>query len=367
MSKQSKLVICVSVPVLFVIAFCYIFFDKGSDSIKTKVGVILPLSGNLAAIGEDMKKGFDLYKDQDFLMDFYYEDNKSTISDTVGSYQKLKNTVQPDVMIGVAIGGEALIPLSEKDGTPLVLTVSSASNLPAKGDYIFRYFINADNDAPVMAEYAATKKKFAILYLQDQFGIDYKDIFSNHVIKGGARVVASESFQYTDFDYRTQLLKLKRVEFDSLYLIGYEYQLITSIKQAKELGISAQIFSVGTIATKDSIAKIGSFSEGIYVTAFCTDGSPQSYVEEFQKKYGTYPSFFSEVGYDIAGILAKAVRSAGSSSESIKKGLLETKNFQGNAGVVSSDQYGEMIIPMCVKQIKDGKVFNLTTKEYSNY
>ena len=46
----------------------------------------------------------------------------------------------------------AVIPLAEKDKTPLLLSVSSASGLPAMGEYIFRYFTNADLDAPVMVE-----------------------------------------------------------------------------------------------------------------------------------------------------------------------------------------------------------------------
>jgi branched-chain amino acid transport system substrate-binding protein len=83
--------------------------------------------------------------------------------------------------------------LAEKDKTPLMLTAASASGLPALGEYIFRYFTNADLDAPVIANYAITKlglKKIAVLYLQDQFGIDYKNEFSKEIVKNGGQIGA---------------------------------------------------------------------------------------------------------------------------------------------------------------------------------
>ena len=355
--------------IIAIVLIVYNQFKPASDG-KLTIGTIIPLTGNMAFIGEDFKKGLDLALDGNSDVQIYYEDNKGSVTDEVSSYQKLQSTVKPDVIISAGIGDLAVIPLAEKDNTPLVLTVSSASGLPAMGENIFRYFTNADLDAPVMADYTINKlglKKIAILYLQDQFGIDYKDVFSKEIVSKGGQIVGEESFQYSDYDFKTQISKLKSKDFDSIYLIGLDYQLVTAMKQIRELGISKQILSIGTVATRDSIDKAGNAINGAYVTAFCVDGMPKAYVDEFQEKYSTYPGFFSELGYDIGKMILSASKKEGTEREDIRAGLAKIKNFETNTGLVSADKYGEMVMPVCVKQITGGKILNTVTGNYSDF
>jgi len=337
---------------------------------ELNIGVILPLSGNMASIGEHLKQGLDLAVSDNPKIVLNYEDNKGDVTELVSAYQKLQATVKPNIIISAAVGDLAIIPLAEKDDTPLMLTVSSGSGMTKMGKNIFRYYTNADLDAPVIAEYAANKlglKKTAILYLQDQFGIDYKDVFTKEMVKLGGQVVAAEPFQYTDYDYRTQISKIKNSDFDSIYLIGLDYQLVTAIKQIRELGIDKQIISMGTIASHNSIESAGPAIEGVYVTTFCTDSIPEEYVSEFQTKYNSYPSFYSELGYDIGKIIVQAAKN-GNTKDDIRSGLLSIKDFQTNAaGLISANEDGEMMIPICVKKITEGKIFNTVTGNYSNF
>jgi branched-chain amino acid transport system substrate-binding protein len=367
MKKITKIII--GIIVLIIIVLLVSFNVKAPKAGELSIGTIIPLSGNMAFIGEDFKKGLDLALVNNPEIVINYEDNKGDVTALISAYQKLQTTVKPDVIISAGIGDLAIIPLAEKDNTPLMLTVSSASNLPAMGKNIFRYFTNADSDAPVMAQYTVNKlglKKVAVLYLQDQFGFDYKNVFTKEITKLGGQIVAEESFQYTDFDYRTQISKIKNSGFDTIYLVGLDYQLVTVIKQIRELGIDKQIISIGTIATRDSIDKAGASIEGVYVTAFCVDGMPEKYVSEFQAKYNSYPGFFSELGYDIGKMIISASK-GGNERDDIRAGLLAIKNFQTNTGLVSADKNGEMVMPVCVKQITSGKIYNTVTGNYSDF
>jgi branched-chain amino acid transport system substrate-binding protein len=367
---NKKITLSVIIVALIVISGAYLHSRSVNVNNKTTIGAILPLSGNMSFIGEDFKNGLDLATISEPNITMSYEDNKGTIKDEVSAYQKLQSIIKPNVIISAGIGDLAVIPLAEKDKIPLMLSVSSASGLPAMGEYIFRYFTNADLDAPVMADYAVNKlglRKIAILYLQDQFGLDYKDIFSKQIIKDGGKIVGQESFQYSDFDYKTQISKLKNTGFDSIYLIGLDYQLVTAIKQIRELGIKSQILSIGTVATKDSISKAGDSINNTYVTAFCVDGIPEKYVTEFKQKYNSNPGFFSELGYDIGKMIISAIKESGSSKEDIKNGLSKIHDFPTNTGLVSADKYGEMTMPVCVKKITDEKIYNTATGNYSDF
>jgi len=138
------------------------------------------------------------------------------------------------------------------------------------------------------------------------------------------------------------------------------------LQQIKDLGITSQVLSLGTIATKDAIEKTGNAIEGVYTNSFCTDGSPENYVTQFKETYSSYPGFFSELGYDIGKMIIKSAEN-NKEKEHIRENLLNTKDFQGNAGIISADKNGEMVIPLCIKKITDGKIFNTVTKKYSNY
>lgn len=337
---------------------------------KIKIGVITPLSGDSAFMGEDLQKGINLAAKNFEQAELIFEDNQGATQNMVSAYHKLKTINNPDVIIAISTGVEAIIPLAEKDKIPLFLTVSSASGIPAQGDYIFRYFTNADIDAPIMAKYATQTlglKKLTILALQDQFAIDYVHIFTQEIKKYGGEIVGQENFGWTDFDYKTQLVKLKDKNFDGLYLIGLDYQLLTVLKQIQELQIQGVILSVGTIATKNSIDKAEGSMEGVYLTSFCLDETPENYAQKYQQEYNSYPGFFSGLGYDMINMIEAAVKQNGAGKEGVRQGLSAIKNFPSNSGIITADSVGEMVIPTCVKKIENGKIFNITTGQYSNF
>jgi branched-chain amino acid transport system substrate-binding protein len=310
--------------VIFVVVGFVVIADDGSQDKQNRqitAGVIAPLSGESAFIGKGLKRGIDLATaDADVSVETVYADNKDDAKGAVSAYNKLTTSHNPDVVVSSGNQVSALVPLAKEDNQPLLATVSSASGVPAQGENIFRYFTNADTDAPVMAEYATREleqEKFGVLFLNDQFGADYKRVFANVVAENGGEVVGVESFNYGNFDYRSQLTKLRSQDPDAIYLIGLGHQLVPAVKQAKKLGVDAQILSMGTIATKEQIEKIGAQANGIDVTAFCTDKLSESYLRKFKEMYNQEPGFYSEIGHDIAKMVIKSAQDKGFT----KKGL----------------------------------------------
>lgn len=369
-NKLSKITIFFIIFLVLVLGYTILRPRTKQNTGKIKIGIIAPLSGDSAFMGEDFQKGINLAAKNFQQTELIFEDNQGTAQNMVSAYHKLKTINNSDVVIAISTGVEAIIPLAEQDKIPLFLTVSSASGIPAQGDYIFRYFTNADIDAPVIAKYATQTlglKQFAILSLQDQFSLDYTRVFTQEIQKYGGKTVAQENFSWTDFDYKTQLTKLKDKNFDGLYLVGLDYQLLTVLKQIQEMQIKGNILSVGTIATKNSIEKAGNSIEGVYLTSFCIDETPENYVQKYQQEYNNYPGFFSGLGYDMINMIELAVKQNRASKEGIKKGLSAIKNFPSNSGIISADNTGEMVIPTCVKKIENGKIFNTVTGKYSNF
>jgi branched-chain amino acid transport system substrate-binding protein len=87
-------------------------------------------------------------------------------------------------------------------------------------------------------------------------------------------------------------------------------------------------------------------SSGQYVTLF---------KEAFQKKYGKEPGITSDVGYDAAKMIAKAMELlGGTSGEDIRKGLNMLKDYPGVSGTMTFDANGDVHKPMGIKIVKGG-------------
>jgi branched-chain amino acid transport system substrate-binding protein len=363
------------VLILLVVTINFAFFSENKTNDEFTIGVIAPLTGAQAFLGEGIVQGIKLAVNEmqanGEKVKAIYEDSQGDVATAVSAYNKIKATSDVDVFVLVSTGDEAILDLAGKDKIPVILTVSSTSGLPSKNKYTFRYFTNADDDAPEMAKYAVNSlglKKFGVLHLLDNFGISYSNVFSKEVAKLGGEVVVSESFQYTDVDYKTQLAKLAEKDIDSIYVIGLDYQEIEALKEIEELGIDKQIIAVGTIAGQYSLKDSQGAAEGVYVTAFCTDGTPAGFVEKFQSRYSSYPSFFAEMGYDIGEIVDRANKEGEVSTSEFMGNLHLIQNMRTNVGIVNTDSSGEIKIPTCAKVIQeDNKIFNLVTGQYSYY
>jgi ABC-type branched-subunit amino acid transport system substrate-binding protein len=148
-----------------------------------------------------------------------------------------------------------------------------------------------------------------------------------------------------------------------------DYQVIQILKQAKQLGITTKFLAIGTIATGYAISQADGTLEGVYTTAFCTDGSPLSFQERFKTKYGKAGGFFAEIGDDITSFINMASKSQGAkfSADRFIEELISVKNYAANTGSVSSTPEGELMIEVCPKVIKDSKIYNLSTGKYSQY
>ncbi|MCK4670705.1 MAG: penicillin-binding protein activator [Nanoarchaeota archaeon] len=331
-----------------------------------KVGAVLPMTGYAAYIGEELQEGILLaqkeLQEMGINVEVVFEDSQGDAKTAVSIFNKFVDIDKPDIVITGSVV-RPLIPLAEEAKLPLLATVASASDIPNQGDYIFRYFTNADIDAPVMAAYAVENvemKTFGILHSNDEFGNSYANRFKQTVEARGGKVLADESYSFMDKDYRTQLLKIKANNADAIYLIGLDWHIVLMLQQMQELRMNQKVFAVGTIATENAIGQAGDAIEGVYVTAFCYSQLPEDYVQKFQAMHGKYPGYFTTFGYDSMKLIADAVDNKDITRENIKQGLLATNNFPGVVGDITSNAYGEMEFPICPKVIRNKQIIRLS-------
>src|SRR5258707_12272234 len=102
--------------VFVVVSACCAFGAVEKTTIK--IGIILPLTGDNAATGEDIRNGFLLAKNQinspDYEYDLIFEDDQLEAQKAVLAPHKLLSSDKVDVIFSVCNSAEAVAPIAEK-------------------------------------------------------------------------------------------------------------------------------------------------------------------------------------------------------------------------------------------------------------
>ncbi|MBI4146135.1 ABC transporter substrate-binding protein [Candidatus Woesearchaeota archaeon] len=353
---------CLVVLHLLILTSC-VFSSKE----ELTIGLIAPMTGPAAMIGESLREGALLaIQQQNASITLVSEDSLGDTKTAVTAFQKMVVEDVPDAVV-VATGVEAIAPLAEQYQIPIIATITSADGIPELGSYTFRYFTHAEIDAATMAEYATEElnlSTFATLFSDSAFGYSYDDVFTDIVNENGGSVLLHEGFPFANQDFKTSLLKIAAMHPDAIYVVGLDFEILTALHQMEETGFPEDIaiLAVGTITTEEVIGKSGTLVNGIYSSAFCNP-LPRTYVDAFHNKYGKLPDFFSLFGYDSIRLLKQASGADGD----IKESLLGMGTFAGLIGNITIDQNGETHFDMCPMQIRGSKLLNLKTGQYFTF
>jgi branched-chain amino acid transport system substrate-binding protein len=338
-----------------------------------KIGAVLPLSGDAAVYGKAIKDGIDLALSEISGMDEFkgkkieiiYEDDQGKASVGVSAVQKLISQDKVPVIIGGAMSSvcAAIGPVCQRNRVVLISPTATAPTLREIGNYLFFLWPSDNYDGKIMAEFAYRKlgiRRVAILYVNLEYGKGIEAVFRSEFEKLGGQVVASEAYAQGATDFRAQLTKIKALSPDALYLPGYYKELAGILKQARQLGLKTKFLSVNSFYDPKLLQIAGDSAEGAIFTyplydPKSEDAVTRKFVNAFKKKYGKEPDIFAVQGYDALKLVALVVASGNSTSDSIRQALTEVKNYSGAGGTITFDENGDVIKPLRLLTVRNGK------------
>ncbi len=362
--KWLGICLCATMAVIF-ISSC-----NTSNSSEIKIGAILPLSGEAATYGKSARQGIEIGLDLARKLDpkspkivVAYEDTQADPKLGVAAFRKLVNIEKVKVVIGEIASSVtlAVAPVAEAEKVVLISPASSAPKITEAGDYIFRTAYSDIYEGKVLAHYAVSElklKSLAVLYINNDYGIGFKDEFEKTAKSLGSKIVAQEGFAQGATDFRTQLTKMKNASPDGIVLLGYK-ELGTALLQIKQLGVKAQILSSVMFEDPDVLKVAGSAAEGVHYSypAYNPESKNKeiaTFTEAYKSKFGDKPDIYAALSYDTARIVANAIKSGGNDADVIKKYLYSTKDYQGATGLTSFDSNGDVVKNIGIKKVKSG-------------
>ena len=251
---MKKIWIRIVIAGAVVLAIALIIMRPAQELNEIKIGAIFPLTGDAGRIGEMKRQGADLAAEEinakgginGRRVTIIYEDSENNANRGIAAFEKLiqlhKTPVIMSAMSGVSI---PLVPLVDKHRVVLFANVGhpKISNMSV---WVFRDFPTTEQEARVMAEFARSKlklKKVAILSVNDEWGITGRDSFGEHFTSLGGTVLAQESYEKQDADFRTQLTKIKGANPEAIYVTGFGNALGLIARQYKELDIKGHFLT----------------------------------------------------------------------------------------------------------------------------
>lgn len=341
--------------------------EKKAEIIK--IGAMLPLSGDASQYGEWGKNGISLAVDEinskggikGNKIEVIYEDDAADPKKGVSAVNKLISIDKVKVIIGPIPSAVtlAIAPICEKNKV-VVLSSSSNPTITHAGDYIFRNWPSDDFEGLAMAEYAIKMKfnRIAVFHINNEYGLGIARVFEEQYLKLGGSVLITEAFMQGSSDMRTLLTKIKSYNPDAIYLIGHTKENGHIVKQARDLGIKAQILGTVGIEGPDFLSIAGEKAEGVVYTAPAFDPDAQDpvikiYQESYVKKYGKKSEIFAATAYDALKIITLMIQKYDNDPDKIKAGLYKLKNYPGVSGVTSFDENGDVIKPVIFKTVKN--------------
>ncbi len=202
-------------------------------------------------------------------------------------------------------------------------------------------------------------KTIALLYINNDWGMDTQKFFRENFEKRGGRIVASESFFQGEKDFTAVLAKLKQAKPDALFLATMYNDGAMISQQREKLGWNIPVMGSAPLYSPQLIQLGGSSVNGLYtnVMFFAKDPDPRihAFATTFEKKFGNSPNFASALAYDCVYILADAIKRAGSADRNaVRDALAATRDFKGMAGNITFTPDRDAIKSYKVVQVVNG-------------
>lgn len=334
-----------------------------------KIGVLVPLTGDLQSYGEPALKAAQLAAKEINAAGGVLGENVSISSgDTqtspqpgVAAAQKLVNIEGVNAIFG-ALSSGVTIPVAQSVSKPeQVPQISSASTSPVitslnDDDFLFRTVPSDAFQGVALSEVTQEKgyKNVSIIYINNDYGKGLAEAFTKAFEKAGGTVSASVAYEQGQAAYRGELQQAANDDAEALVLIGYPENGQTILRQSLEGGFFKNfVFTDGMKAPElvDNLgAKYLEGSVGTVPQARADSPGAQHFSSAYESEYGSLPPKpYLDTAYDAFYLLSLAAQAAGTTdSVAIRDQLRAVANPPG-------EQVGPGEFEKAVKLLEAGK------------
>lgn len=332
--------------------------DSGSTG-PIRIGTILGLTGDNASYGQKMLRGFQFAVEDinasggidGTPVALRVEDSQFDPSKAVTAYRKLVGVDGVRIIVGIT-GSKNAIPVCEASRSDDVVIVDALGSAPklttAGGPNYFRVMPSDALAGQYNVDWALGegKRKPFIVYVEDDWGVSYRDAVLQHLAARGMDSVPVQGIAAGTRDFRVQVERIRQAQPDAVFLLVYAKEGAAMMQQLRQAGLSAQVYGSDNISTPEFTSAGSAIVEGVRVAlpAEVAGAEFDRFTARYRAKYNEMPDANVIKSYDAMMLTAAALRRVGREPSRIRE-YLHSSGFQyrGVSGNIRFDAHGDLV------------------------
>lgn len=324
------------------------------------IGIIAPLSGNLAFLGEGMKNAATLAEERlnqsssskKRTYKIIVEDDGFDTKRTASALNKLVSVDKANAVVTIAsAAGNVANPFAEQN--KVVHFAIASDPTIAKGSYNFIHWTPPVEEVKVFVPELQKRghRRLAVFGSKIQGIQAVTDELAKQLVGTGIEIVYNEVHNFGVKDYRTMIAKARATKPDIYVLEEFSPELEILTKQLRDAGVKEPITSIESFEQTEQYAL---FEGSWYVNAAdATNEFIGAYTERFKKS----PALGAPNVYDVVNLIVAAAESMDGkvTNEKLAQSLLTVKDQRGALGNLTINSEGLVLSKAVVRMIKDGK------------
>ncbi len=370
--KHKIIICCVA---LYLIAFTEPVFAG-----NFKLGVVLPLSGEKASIGNNLLNAVKfsaslISQEKGVKFDLVIKDDKN---DPAEAEKAAKELVQDKDIVGVighyysstAMGATKIYDAAK---IPVLCVYASDPRVGQSSKYVFSMNYSNKTQAEYMAVYIKEvfkKDNILVINNNDAFGISLKDHFLSKAKRIGLKI-----FKHLEYDHRKKFgddfisaglpEKEANKKIGAVVVFSHSDSGIQLVKHLREHKIDAPVIGPNPWFVDKFIDEtiIGEeYTRNVYVTSpflwEIANYHAVKFIHDFQAKYGEHPNIATPMCHDAVLLFASSVKEHGGDREKTRDffaSLTWQSPVAGLTGNLYFDKDRMMDRDVFIAEIKDGR------------
>ncbi|GEM_PF-5407410 len=354
--ERKLFVILLLISSLFITSSCTSDSKKSNDKSKIKVGVIMPLTGDIAFLGQSFTNAILMNADTS-KVELFIEDTKGEPKNAVSIVKKMISVNNIDVAISLKPAiSESINPILEKEGIPHFVFAFSPEITTASN--VIKVYPSSDDEVLGYLNYANDQGFKNIVFLRHIFP-DAELAFKTVVIPEAKKMnlnVTDIPFELSTKDFNNLAQKVKSNNPDLVVVQSLSYNFLNITKSFYNINILNKMlgdlnfgdlytYDFSTVKEMDHIPFLG--------MAYVLSNKYETFEKEYNEKFKERPNIFAAFPYDVMTIINNLNKSELTKSDIIN--YYNNSETEGITGIIKFDSQGDQIINYKILEYADGK------------
>jgi branched-chain amino acid transport system substrate-binding protein len=351
-----------------------------------KIGMVMPLTGPLAAAGQQVLAGARLYVKQhgDTVagkkIELIVRDDASSGETGKRLIQELIVNEKVDI-IGGGITADlfASAGLITEAQKPAVIMLSSTTAVVEKSPFYVRTSCTLAQSSAILADWALKNKLAKAVTLITEFapGLEAEETFTNNFKAAGGQITEAIRVPLKNPDFAPFLQRVKEAAPQALFVFVPSTQAATFAKQFVERGLDKAgiaLIGPGDLTDDEALPNMGDAMLGVVTAHFYSAAHPSAvnaaFTEAYRKDAKDGANFMAVSGYDGLHAIYEALRkTAGSTDGKALIAAMRGMTWESPRGPMSIDRNtGEVVHNIYIRKVEKngGDLRNVEFETFNN-